>query len=134
MGFGFTLEKPHDGVEVPCAFSLDQMHWVRMIMIEAGVVAGGGFEASLQVPGLETGADTVPIKKFMMVPDGGGHITAHEAGFIAVRLRRATELGVIVNLLMFLDENPGASAVTEWVDEFAAFNERAAGQDGYYVR
>jgi hypothetical protein len=64
MGYAFTLEKPHDGVEVPCAFTIDQMHWVRLIMIEAGVTAGEGFEAAVGGPGLEICADTVPIKKF----------------------------------------------------------------------
>jgi len=129
VGYSFV---PHGNVPVGCSFSSGQMTYVRMIMIEAGTVAGDGFVAALSYPGLETCADTVPTKKFLS--NDGWHITAHEAAFIAARLRRAVELNVIAELLVFLDDRPDAVEVRDCVEEFAAFNERAAEQGGYYVR
>ena len=131
MGYAFSLEEPHDGVRTPCAFSNDQMQYVRLVMIEAGATAGGGFEAALPRPGLEPCADTVPIARFRS--NGGWHVTAREAAFVATRLRRAVELDVVDDLLMFLDDSPDGALVQEWVEEFAAFNEHAAERDGYYV-
>ncbi|WP_030171759.1 hypothetical protein [Spirillospora albida] len=131
MGYAFTLERPHDDTAVHCAFNGEQMNYVRLIMIEAGATAGDGFAAALGGPGLETCADTVPIDRFMS--NDAWHITAREAEFIAGRLRRAVELGVIDDLLGFYDESPGTAAVRSWVEEFAAFNERAARQNGYHV-
>ncbi|MBV1855829.1 hypothetical protein [Catellatospora tritici] len=131
MGYSFTFDKPHDGVAVDCAFNGYQMNFVRLIMIEAGAIAGDGFTAAIHNPGLETCADTVPAMNFLS--NDGWHITAHEAAFIASRLRQAVELRVVPDLLSFFDDRPGAADVRDWVEEFAAFNERAARRDGYYV-
>jgi hypothetical protein len=131
MGFAFTFDRPADGVAVGCAFNGYQMNHVRLVMIEAGAIAGDGFKAALRQPGLETAAETLPAKKFMS--NNGWHIAAHEAAFIAARLRQATELGVIGDLRMFLDDRPSEAEWQGWVDEFATFNEQAAGRDGYYV-
>ena len=131
MGYSFTYDPPSDGAESGCAFNNHQMNYVRLIMVEAGAIDGDGLESALHAPGLETAPDTVASRNFLS--NGGRHITPEQATFIAARLRRAVTQGVIGDLLMFLDDSPGAAEVREWVEEFASFNERAAGRDGYYV-
>ncbi|MGI5169909.1 hypothetical protein ACQEU3_36710 [Spirillospora sp. CA-253888] len=131
MGYAFTFEKSHDDVAVPCAFNHHQMNYVRLIMVEAGAIAGDGLAAAMGGPGLEVCDRTVPAERFFS--NAGWRITAAEAAFIAARLHRVLETSIIVDLLGFFDDAPGHAVVTDWVKEFAAFNERAAGQDGYYV-
>ncbi|MFC9970268.1 hypothetical protein ACFVH6_05125 [Spirillospora sp. NPDC127200] len=131
MGYAFTFEKSHDDVAVPCAFNYYQMNHIRLIMVEAGAIVDDGLAAAIGGPGLEVCDRTVPAERFYS--NDGRRITAQEAGFIATRLRRVLETSIIVDLLSFFDDAPGHAAVAEWVEEFAAFNERAAAQDGYYV-
>ena len=132
MGYAFTLERPHDDVAVPCAFNGDQMNYVRLVMIEAGAVAGGGFESPTRpAPGLEITEQTLPISLFLS--NDGWHITPDQAAFVAGRLRRAVAGGVVSLLMDFLDDAPDRDDVLSWVEEFAAFNEGAAAQDGYFV-
>jgi hypothetical protein len=131
VGYAFTLQKPHDGVAVDCAFDSDQMTYVRLIMLESGAITGDGLEAALSRAGLEVSAETLPTSTF--TSNSGQHVTADQAGFIAARLRRAVEAGIIGDLLGFYDDSPGTAAVRAWVEEFAEFNERAAQLDGYYV-
>lgn len=139
MGYQFSTDKPGDqigektgtGMGVECAFNANQMSYIRMIMVEAGVIAGGGFEQALSYPDLAACADTLPAKKFLS--NDGWRITAPEAGFVAARLRRALDLDVVADVLYFLDDAPDKNDVHEWAEEFAAFNETAAQNDGYYV-
>jgi hypothetical protein len=132
MGYAFSLEPATDDGfgSTPCAFSGDQMHYVRLVMIEAGVLSGGGFQQALETPGLEVCEETLPARRFLF---SEGHTTAAEAAFIARRLRAALGVGVVAEFLSFLDEHPGVDLVSGWVEQFAAFNERAAQQAGYYA-
>jgi hypothetical protein len=130
MGYTFTWDKPADDAVSGYALNNYQMNYVRLIMIESGAIAGDGLSSPEQPkPGLETSAETLPAKKFMS--NDGWHITAPEAGFVAARLRRAVELDVVDDLLMFFDHPPDDLQV--WVEEFAAFAERAAERNGFYV-
>jgi len=131
MSYAFTLDRPADGVAVGCAFNGYQMNQVRLILIEAGAIAGDGFESALKRPGLEPSDETLAARKFRS--NAGWHITAAEADFIATRLRAALHLDVIADLLMFLDETPDPTELRDWVEEFATFNEMAGQHDGYYV-
>jgi hypothetical protein len=131
MGYSFTFDPPSDGAVSGCAFNNWQMNYVRLVMVEAGAITGNGLSAALSAPGLETSQDTLPAKTFMH--NGGDHVTATEATFIAGRLRRAVADGVVGDLLSFFDDPPSGTEVRDWVDEFAAFNELAATRDGYYV-
>jgi len=132
MGYSFLWEPPRDGADSGCDFNVFQMQYVRLVMIEAGAIAGDGF-ASPPSPrdGLDVTADTLPASKFMS--NGGWHITPEQAAFIAARLRQAVRLDVVPELLMFLDDGPSTSDLRGWVEEFATFNEHAAQRDGYYV-
>ncbi|WP_418960240.1 hypothetical protein [Streptomyces tritici] len=128
MGYAFTFEQPaHGGT-----FSLNnwQMGFVREIMREAGAAAGQGLEPALGTPGLEPTEQTADMAKFLS--NGNWHVSAEEAGFIALRLRLAASKGVIADVLSFFDDAP--DDVREWVAGFADFNERAVAQGGYRVR
>ncbi|WP_091075216.1 hypothetical protein [Micromonospora nigra] len=131
MGYAFSLDPPTEEgyLSTPCAFSGEQMNYVRMIMIEAGVVAGDGVAQVLDTRGLEVTEETLPTRRFLY---NEGHTTAAEAAFVARRLRAALDAQVVAELLVFLDDHPGEDQVTEWVRQFAAFNEQAAQQNGYY--
>jgi hypothetical protein len=132
MGYSFTWDPPSDDAVSGCGFNGHQMNYVRMVMLEAGAIAGDGFLAPPRpLPGLEPSPMTLPARRFMY--NDGEHITADEAGFIAARLRRAMELRVISELLSFFDDAPDTTEVQKWTEEFATFNERAAQRDGYYV-
>ncbi|MEV4491351.1 hypothetical protein AB0K04_14675 [Micromonospora coxensis] len=130
MGYGFTVDEPHDGVGVGCGFDNERMSYVRMVMIEAGVLTGDGVEAVFRLPGLEPEDESLPVGTFIGV---GARVTGAQAAFIAERTRRAVRLGVIPDLLEFLDDAPPSDAVQEWVEQFAAFNERAVSAGGYHV-
>jgi hypothetical protein len=131
MGYAFSFDPPTDeGYErTPCAFNGEQMQYVRLIMIEAGVLSGDGFEQVFQRQGLEVCEETLPARRFMY---NEGHTTAAEAAFVARRLRAALATGIVGDLLEFYDEHPGVDEVTAWVEQFVAFNEEAASKDGYY--
>ncbi|GGN49129.1 hypothetical protein GCM10010109_86840 [Actinoplanes campanulatus] len=132
MGFAFSFDPPTDDgfAGTPCAFSSEQMNYVRLIMVEAGVLSGDGFTQALETPGLEVSEETLPARRFAY---SEGHTTAAEAEFIARRLRAALDAGVVAELLSFFDEHPGAEQVTAWVEQFAAFNGQAATRAGYYA-
>ncbi|MDG4832899.1 hypothetical protein O7627_26855 [Solwaraspora sp. WMMD1047] len=132
MGYAFSFDPPIDGsyASTPCAFNSEQMTYVRLIMIEAGVLAGDGYQQVLETPGLETTDLTLPARRFQF---NEGHITAAESAFVARRLRAALETDVVGELLSFYDEHPGEDQVTAWVGQFAAFNEQAAQQHGYHI-
>ncbi|MDG6107875.1 hypothetical protein Daura_34530 [Dactylosporangium aurantiacum] len=132
MGYAFSFDPPTDEgyASTPCAFNGEQMNYVRLIMIEAGAIAGDGFEQALRTPGLEPGEQTLRARRFQY---NEGHVTAAEAAFVAGRLRAAAEAKVAAELLSFYDEHPGVDQVTAWVEQFAAFNEQAAARDGYYI-
>jgi hypothetical protein len=131
MGYAFSFDPPTDEgyLSTPCAFNGDQMNYVRLIMIDAGVLTGDGFKSALETPGLEVTEETLPTRRFLY---NEGHTTAAEAAFIARRLRAALDADVVSELLSFLDDHPGEDEVTEWVEQFAAFNEQAADRNGYY--
>ena len=131
MGYAFSFDPPTDEgyASTPCAFNGEQMNYVRLIMIEAGVLDGDGFQQALRTPGLEVGEETLPTRRFLY---NEGHTTAAEAAFIARRLRAAVDARIAGDLLSFYDEHPGVGAVTAWVEQFAAFNEEAARKSGYY--
>ena len=80
--------------------------------------------------GLEICDQTLPAARFLGV---GGRVTAAEAAFIAERLQQALDGNLIGDLLGFFDEHPGEPAVRGWVNEFVDLNQRAAGDDGYYI-
>ncbi|MER6170275.1 hypothetical protein [Streptosporangium sp. NPDC001681] len=129
MGYSFTFEKPpHDG----CNFNIWQMQFLRLIMLEAGVVRDEYLEQALKVEGLEPTEQSVDMAKFQS--NDGWHITAEEASFIAARMRLAVEHDVPGELVLYLDEAPPAEALVQWVEEFADFNERATAHGGYRVR
>ncbi|MFF5228882.1 hypothetical protein [Dactylosporangium sp. NPDC000521] len=131
MGYAFSFDPPTDEgyASTPCAFSGEQMQYVRLIMIEAGVLTGDGFEQALCTPGLEVGEEALPARRFLY---NEGHTTAAEAAFIARRLRAALDACVVGDLLSFYDEHPGTGEVSAWVERFADFNAEAAGRSGYY--
>jgi hypothetical protein len=131
MGYAFSFDPPTEEgyLSTPCAFNGHQMNYVRLIMIEAGVLTGDGYEQALATPGLEVTEETLPTRRFLY---NEGHTTAVEAAFIARRLRAALQAGVVAELLSFFDDHPGKDEVTAWVEEFAAFNELAAQKSGYY--
>lgn len=132
MGYAFSFDPPTDEgfASTPCAFNGEQMNYVRLVMIEAGVLSGDGFAQALDTPGLEICGETLPTRRFHY---SEGHTTAAEAAFIARRLRAALHADVVPELLSFLDEHPGVDHVTAWVEQFAAFNEQAAERTGYYA-
>jgi hypothetical protein len=131
MGYSFTFDPPSDYAVSGCAFNNWQMNYVRLVLVEAGAITGDGLSAALSAPGLETTPDTLAAGTFMS--NGGAHVTAAQASFIADRLRRAVAEGLVGDLLSFFDDAPSSTEVRGWVDEFAAFNELAASRDGYYV-
>jgi hypothetical protein len=131
MGYSFTLDPPSDGARSGCAFNNWQMNYVRMVMVEAGAIAGNGLKSALRTPGLEATAQTLPAATF--ATNGGAHVTPAQAAFIAGRLRQALDQYVVQDLLSFLDDAPDSGEVKQWVQDFANFNEQTAGQDGYYV-
>ena len=132
MGYAFSFDPPNDDgfASTPCAFSDEQMNYVRLIMIEAGTLSGDGLTSALETPGLEICEETLPTRRFLY---SEGHTTAAEAAFIARRLRAALDADVVAELLSFFDEHPGTDQVATWVEQFAAFNDQAAKQAGYYV-
>jgi hypothetical protein len=130
MGYAFALQRPVDGfADTVCGFNNDQMSYVRLIMLEASVIDGDGFKAANR-RGLEVCEQTLPAARFVGV---GGRVAAAEAAFIAQRLRQAVDRDLIDDLLSFLDDHPGESAVRGWVNEFIDLNERGARDDGYYI-
>jgi len=130
MGYAFALRKPTDGfADTVCGFNNDQMNYVRLVMLESSVINGDGLMAADR-RGLEICDQTLPAARFLGV---GGRVTAAEAAFIAERLQQALDGNLIGDLLGFFDEHPGEPAVRGWVNEFLDLNQRAAGDDGYYV-
>jgi hypothetical protein len=131
MGYSFTLDPPGDGARSGCAFNNWQMNYVRLVLVEAGAIAGNGLTSALRTPGLEPTNQTLPAATFMF--NSGTHVDRAQAEFIAGRLSQALDQNIIGDLLSFLDDAPAGAEVAQWVQEFAGFNERMAEQDGYYV-
>lgn len=131
MGYAFSFEPPTEAgyASTPCAFNGEQMNYVRLIMIEAGVLTGDGYKQALDTPGLQITEETLPTRRFLY---NEGHTTAVEAAFVARRLRAALAAKIVGEMLLFFDEHPGEDQVTAWVEQFADFNEQAAKKNGYY--
>ena len=107
-----------------------QMGHVRLVMLEAGAVAGGGLERLFGNEQFAPAADTVPVSHFSS--NDGWQVTAAQCAFIAARLRAALTADLIGDMALFYVEQP--TQLRDWVDEFATFNEHAAASGGYLVR
>ena len=107
-----------------------QMEHVRLVMLEAGAIAGGGLERLFGNEQFAPSADTVPTGHFSS--NDGWPVTEAQSAFIAARLRAALAADLIGDMALFYYDQP--TQLREWVDEFAAFNERAASDGGYVVR
>lgn len=108
------------------------MQYVRMVMIDAGVIVGKGLNRVIEYDGLEPGPESLPAATFMS--NDGWHVTAEQAAFTARRLRRAVAENIPCVLMSFFDDGPEGRDLEAWVVEFAEFNEKAAQEDGYHVR
>lgn len=61
MGYYLTRDRPpNDGRESGCAFNTWQMTYLRLVMVEAGAIAGNGLASALRTAGLESGEQTLP--------------------------------------------------------------------------
>ena len=107
-----------------------EMSHVRLVMLEAGAVAGGGLERIFGNEQFAPAADTVPVGYFSS--NDGRQVTAAQSAFIAARLRAALASGLIGDMGLFYVDQP--TQLPDWVEEFAAFNEQAATRGGYVVR
>jgi hypothetical protein len=107
-----------------------QMGHVRLLMLEAGVIAGGGLERVFGNDQFAPTADTLPVAHFSS--NDGWPVTAAQCTFIAARLRAALAADLIGDLALFYYDQP--TQLRDWVDEFATFNEEAATRGGYLVR
>ena len=131
MGYSFTFDPPADDAGSGCAFNNHQMGYVRLLLVEAGAIAGGNFISPRPQPWWEPAGPPLPAATYLS--NGGAHVTPAQAGFVAARLRRAIAANADRDLLDFLDDAPPAADVRSWVEEFATFNELAATRAGYYV-
>ena len=134
MGYSFSLiPGRHDVVRDGCNLTGHEMMYVRMILIEAGAIEDDKYMSPVSPkPGLERTPETFPASMFES--NDGQYVDAERAAFVARRLRRAVELGVVSDMLSFLDDAPETEYVRAWVEEFAEFNELAARYGGYTVR
>ena len=107
-----------------------QMGHVRLVMLEAGAIAGDGLERLFGNEQFAPSADTVPVGHFSS--NDGWPVTAAQSAFIAARLRAALTADLIGDMALFYYDQP--TQLREWVDEFATFNEQAASDGGYVVR
>lgn len=107
-----------------------QMGHVRLVMLEAGAIAGGGLERLFGNELFAPAADTVPAAHFSS--NDGWPVTAAQSAFIAARLRAALTADLIGDMALFYDDQP--TQLRDWVEEFAAFNEQAVARGGYRVR
>jgi hypothetical protein len=107
-----------------------EMGHVRLVMLEAGAIAGGGLERLFGNERFAPSADTVPAGHFSS--NDGWRVTAAQSAFIAARLRAALAADLIGDMALFYYDQP--TQLREWVEEFAAFNEAAATRGGYVVR
>lgn len=112
--------------------NIEQMTWVRLVMVEAGAIVGDGLEQAFDIEVLAPGPEAVPGRRFLSNDDWP--ISDEESRYIAGRLRAAIAHDVAGELVMFFDDHPPSSEIRSWVEEFAAFNERAAENGGYRVR
>lgn len=126
MGYDFAIEGTGSGHRL----NDWQMGFVRLVMLEAGAVAGGGLERIFGNEQFAPAADTVPVGHFSS--NDGWQVTAAQSAFIATRLRAALAADLIGDMALFYDDQP--TQLGEWVDEFATFNEEAATRGGYLVR
>ena len=86
----------------------------------------------MKLAGFEPPAESVAMEKFLS--HGDWHVTPDESRFIASRLDAGIAQGVPEELLSFFDDAPPTEDVVSWLEEFAAFNGRAAEYGGYRVR
>ena len=107
-----------------------QMEHVRLVMLEAGAIAGGGLERLFGNEQFAPSADTVPAGHFSS--NDSWPVTAAQSAFIAARLRAALAADLIGDMALFYYDQP--TQLGEWVEAFAAFNEEAATCGGYLVR
>ncbi|GAA3197765.1 hypothetical protein GCM10010532_016270 [Dactylosporangium siamense] len=106
-----------------------QMGHVRLVMLEAGAVAGDGLARLFGNERFAPSADTVPVGHFSS--NDGWQVTAAQCAFIAARLRAALDADLIGDMALFYYDQP--TQLRDWVEEFAAFNEQATAQGGYRV-
>lgn len=138
MGYDFSYAHidPEDASQdgTPGAFyrfNGSQMALVRDLMREAGACRDD-LPQALEAEGFEQTAESVDMKKFKS--NDGWHVTPPECRFIATRLRAAIAERLPGEYLSFLDDVPPTKVVAEWLEEFAAYNARAAEVGGYKVR
>ncbi|MEV4512712.1 hypothetical protein AB0K00_27540 [Dactylosporangium sp. NPDC049525] len=106
-----------------------QMGHVRLVLLEAGAIAGGGLERLFGNEQFAPSAETLPAGHFSS--NDGWQVTAAQSAFIAARLRAALTADLIGDMALFYYDQP--TQLREWVDEFATFNEHAAAHGGYKV-
>ncbi|GGM86519.1 hypothetical protein ACFFX1_20760 [Dactylosporangium sucinum] len=128
MGYSFV---PEDPLRSGFGLSSWQMQDVRLVMLEAGVVTGGGLEQVIDPERFPPAAETMPVDMFSS--NSGWQISPQQCAFIAGRLRAALAADLVGDLALYL-EDLRPELLREWVADFAAFNERAAAWGGYSVR
>ncbi|GGM56328.1 hypothetical protein ACFFX1_07650 [Dactylosporangium sucinum] len=127
MSYAF---QPEDPVQHGYGITSWQMRELRLVLLEAGAIAGDGLERIFGNARFAPGPETVPVAMFSS--NDGWRISPQRCAFIASRLRAALDAGLIGDMALFYeDQSPDLPA---WVTEFAAFNERAAAWGGYRVR
>ena len=75
-------------------------------------------------------AGSARIDKFRY--NDGALVTRHECRIIAARL--GEHRSAVHEVASFFDDAPGRTELDEWLNEWIAFNERAAEANGYRVR
>lgn len=113
-------------------YALDdwQMESVRLVMLEAGAIAGGGQERLFGNERFAPSPESLPVAHFSS--PGGWQVTPGQCAFIAGRLRAALDADLIGDMALFYSEQP--TQLRDWVEEFAGFNESAATTGGYRVQ
>ncbi|MET7424582.1 hypothetical protein [Dactylosporangium sp. NPDC005555] len=122
MGYDFTAED--------AGLKLDdwQMGFVRLVLLEAGAIAGGGQERLFGNEQFAPSASSLPASHFNA---GGSQVSPAQCAFIAARLRAALTADLIGDMALFYFDQP--TQLRDWVEEFATFNETATTCGGYRV-
>jgi hypothetical protein len=126
MGFAFSFEQP-GRANGNYAMNGSQMSMMVEIMRAVKALREQGMD-----PNWSLLPDGVTHDKFRS--SGNHHVTPQECLLIATRLREGLADGTVTETLSFFDDAPVGKKARQWVEEWAAYNERAAAAGGYRVR
>jgi hypothetical protein len=132
VGYDFSFKRPGRDARSEFRLAGEDMSLMREVMREAGAATEPDADQALRAEGFEPTDASVPMKKFLSNDDW--HVTPEECRFIAERVAKAAERGVVSELLSYWSDAPPEEEVDRLVADWVDYNRRAADHGGYRVR